>query len=215
MEVKRILLIRHGESLSNKQHMLSGRGNSDLSRSGTAQARKLSRFIRKKFSPIDRIYSSPLERALSTARELSRKLKTPVETNELLVETDFGRWEGMTHEMLKCQPEWERYLSDPFHFSFPGGESPQDVKRRVLLFREQLLGEDSWSTVVVVSHYTPIVFLTLSVLGDAQCMDAQCRDAQSMDAQSTRAPFRIDNASITVIERSGDRDYIGMMNFTP
>ncbi len=200
MEAKRILLIRHGESLSNKGRVLTGRGDPDLTRSGIAQARKISLFIRKKYSPIDRIFSSPLKRALSTAREISRKVKATVETSELLIETDFGKWEGMTHEMLRNQQGWEHYLNDPFHFNFPGGESPQDVKSRILLFREQLFSEDGWNTVVVVSHYTPIVFFTLIILGNAHTF---------------RAPFRIDNASLTVIERSGGSDYIAMMNFTP
>jgi broad specificity phosphatase PhoE len=200
MQPKRILLVRHGESHSNRALALSGRGDTDLTLRGKSQVRKVSRFMKRRYPPVDRIYTSPLKRALHTATLVSKRLNAPVTADELLLETDFGAWEGMSRDRLMSQPAWESYTSDPFHFIFPGGESPQDVKKRVLRFREKLFADDGWNTVVVVSHYTPIVYFILNTLGDEQ------RD---------RAPFKIANASLTVLERADRSDYIGMMNFTP
>jgi len=200
MNPKNILLIRHGESRSNMKKMLTGRGETELTPRGKSQARKIAVFIKRRYSPIDRIYSSPLKRALSTALTISRKLKVSVVPSELLLETDFGNWEGMSREELARQPEWELYVRDPFHFKFPGGESPQDVKKRVLRFREELRREGEWNSIAIVSHYTPIVFFIMSALGDEH---------------SLRAPFKIANASLTVIESLNGNDCIGMMNFTP
>jgi broad specificity phosphatase PhoE len=200
MRPKRILLIRHGESRSNRARALSGRGDTDLTPRGKSQVKKVSRFIKKRFLTVDRIYSSPLKRALHTATLLSKRLDTPVTADELLLETDFGAWEGMSRDLLMSQPGWDSYTSDPFHFIFPDGESPQDVKNRVQRFREKLFADGGWDTIVVVSHYTPIVFFILKALGDEQ---------------RTRAPFTIANASLTVLESTDRGDYIGMMNYTP
>jgi broad specificity phosphatase PhoE len=97
-------------------------------------------------------------------------------------------------------PGWEDYTKDPFHFSFPGGESPQEVKKRVLAFKEKISGDNGWNSAVVVSHYTPIVFFILSAIGDGD---------------ERRAGFKIDNAALSVIEMTDSYEYIRMLNFVP
>lgn len=200
MEIKRIILIRHGESTANKNRTLTGRSDPELTSQGKIQAKKASVFIKKRYSPIDVIYTSPLKRAYKTAEIISRKVKAPLKKNDLLLETNFGCWEGCVKDTLKSEPEWEKYLGDPFHFHFPGGESPQDVKKRILAFKKSLLMDTDWRNIVVVSHYTPTVFFILSVFGNDN---------------TSHARFRVDNASLTVIEKTQDFEYIGMLNFTP
>jgi broad specificity phosphatase PhoE len=54
-----------------------------------------------------------------------------------------------------------------------------------------------WSTAVVVSHYTPIAFFILHVLGLEH---------------GKRAPFTIDNASLTIVGMSDDSMYLEKLN---
>jgi broad specificity phosphatase PhoE len=200
MEPRRLILIRHGESSSNRDGILTGRAASSLTEKGKRQSEQAAKFLIERFGSIDEIYSSPLKRALETARIISEKLSVPVLEDELLVEMNFGIWEGKRADELASQPEWSSYLKDPFHFHFPGGETPQMVKKRMEVFKEKLLSKNNWKTILVVSHYTPIVFLILGVLNYNN---------------ASRAPFYIDNASISIIQIAGQWSFIELLNYTP
>jgi broad specificity phosphatase PhoE len=200
MDLKRIILLRHGESRDNIKKLLSGRSDPDLTNVGNKQAKEASRFIKKRFAPVDMIFTSPLKRALSTAQSISKKLNVPIQEEELLIETNFGSWERSGRSDLSKKPGWDAYTKDPFHFNFPGGESPQDVKKRVLAFKEKLFRDNGWSSAVVVSHYTPIAFFILNAIGGGD---------------ERRAGFKIDNAALSVIEIAQDYEYIRMLNFVP
>jgi probable phosphoglycerate mutase len=200
MELKRLILLRHGESVDNINKVLSGRSDPDLTPKGNKQAKKASRFIKKRFAPIDIIFTSPLKRAYSTAQPISKHLKAPLREEELLIETNFGNWERSGKSELSKKTGWDEYTKDPFHFNFPGGESPQDTKKRIMTFKEKISGDNGWNSAVVVSHYTPIAFLIMSAIGDG-------------DEQ--RASFKIDNAALSVIELTPSYEYIRMLNFVP
>ena len=199
METRTIILVRHGESTANRERTLTGRTDPELTARGRSQARRASRFINGRYA-VDRLYSSPLKRAVHTAGPIARKARAPLVTDNLLLETDFGSWEGLGREALSSKHGWENYLKDPFHYRFPGGESPQDVKRRVHLFREKLIADAAWRGIVVVSHYTPIVFFLLGVLGNGD---------------AAKAPFRVDNASLSVVEVGEGYELLSLLNFTP
>jgi broad specificity phosphatase PhoE len=199
METRTIILVRHGESTSNRERTLTGRTDPELTARGRSQATRASRYINGRYA-VDRLYSSPLKRAERTAEPIARRARAPLVTDHLLVETDFGSWEGLRREDLSAKQGWEDYLKDPFHYRFPGGESPQDVKRRVRLFREKLLADATWRSIVVVSHYTPIVFFLLGVLGGGD---------------AAKAPFRVDNASLSVVETGEGYELLSLLNFTP
>ncbi len=201
MQTRRILLVRHGESVTNRSETITGQGDAVLTRNGRSEAKRTARFIQRKFGRgIDLILTSPLSRARVTANCIAGRARAPVEENGVLMESDFGDWEGKKKADIRLEPGWEKYESDPFHFSFPGGESVQDVKKRVLRFKSQLLRQEGWRTAVVVSHYMPIVFLVLSVIGNEN---------------SVKSPFRIENASVSMIEINGDREILGLLNYKP
>jgi probable phosphoglycerate mutase len=199
METRTIVLVRHGESTANRDRTLTGQTDPDLTARGRSQARRASRYINGRFA-VDRLYSSPLKRAVNTAAPIAARARVPLVTDTLLVEADFGSWEGMSGRDLSAELGWEDYVKDPFHYRFPGGESPQDVKKRMRLFREKLLADRDWRGTVVVSHYTPIVFFLLGVLGNGDAV---------------KAPFRVDNASLSVVEVGEGREMLALLNFSP
>ena len=200
MKNKKIILVRHGESSANRDRIIAGQSNSELTRLGIKQARRAAAYIKNHFSPVDVVYSSPLKRAHSTAEHIARRLKARIIEEPLLQEADFGSWEGLKKDELQSTHQWAEYAKNPFFFQIPGGESFQDVRRRVERFKKMLTANNDWTTVVVVTHYTPVVFFVLGALGNG-------------DASS--APFKIDNASLSVIEQSDASEYIRILNALP
>lgn len=194
------MLVRHGESAANRERLLTGRGDPALTGRGIRQTRAAALYIRRRLGPVDDFYASPLKRSRDTAAILAGSGRARVIADDLLIETDFGEWEGLGRERLAALPEWAEYARDPFHFTFPGGESPQHVRKRVLSFREALYRRPGWNTVVIVSHYTPIVFFLLEVLGGGN---------------GSRASFRVDNSSVSVVSSRADAELIELLNYQP
>jgi broad specificity phosphatase PhoE len=203
MEKKTVILVRHGESTANRDLTLTGQTDPELTPNGVAQAKRAARYIADRLDrhpPVDVLYTSPLKRAVRTAELIAKRLKTPLLRDELLMETDFGSWEDLRKDELAALPGWDSYTKDPFHFRFPGGESPQDVKSRAFAFKDKLRKDGAWRKAVVVAHYTPLVFLILGALGG--------EDAR-------QAPFRLDNGAVSVIELDERFEILTMLNFVP
>lgn len=160
----RMLLVRHGETpLSGVRY--SGRGDPELTERGRAQAGAVAR----RLSTVDgvaAVVSSPLRRARATAETVASALGLPLAVEDDLVETDFGRWDGLT--FAEARERWPAehaaWLADAATAP-PGGESVQQVARRVRKARDRLLAAYPGRTVVVVSHVTPIKLLLCSALG--------------------------------------------------
>ena len=161
----RLLLLRHGQTELSRQRRYSGRGNPDLTEVGRRQAEDAARYLSGK-GGISAVVSSPLSRAYDTAKAAADALGLSVTVDDDLIETDFGEWEGLTFsEAAQSSPEvhgrWLRDTSLPA----PGGESFDQVGERVLRARDRLIADHGESTVLVVSHVTPIKTLLRLALG--------------------------------------------------
>jgi broad specificity phosphatase PhoE len=101
---------------------------------------------------IHAIYSSPLRRALATAREISRFVGTDPIADPRLSEFDFGDLEGVTfHDLQDTHPEHYLSMIDPngFELPFPNGESRRLLHDRVVSAIEGISGNGDQRTVVV------------------------------------------------------------------
>nr|WP_221308444.1 bifunctional RNase H/acid phosphatase [Nocardiopsis mwathae] len=152
----RLLLLRHGQTPLSVERRFAGLGDVELTEAGHEQARAAARRLAGR-GGIDVILSSPLRRARDTADHVARELSLPVEEWPAFAETDFGAWEGLTFAEVgeRWPEEIARWLADP---SVPpqGGESFASVAARVGAARDKVLAEFTGSTVLVVSHVTPI-----------------------------------------------------------
>jgi len=163
-----LLLVRHGSTpLSGLR--FSGRGDPELSEEGHAQARAVAaRLVSTKGVAGESVavVSSPLRRAQATAAPIAEALRAEVSIDDGLVETDFGRWDGRTFAEVAAQwpAEQKAWLADS-SVAPPGGESVNQVARRVRRTRDRLLAAYPGGTVVVVSHVTPIKLLLCAALG--------------------------------------------------
>lgn len=137
---RRLLLVRHGQSLWNIDRRLTGHTDVPLSDEGRAQARALRAQLQN--LRVDHVWSSDLQRAIETA-ELS--LGSP-RLDARLREIHFGAWEGLAwHELA---PEVITQIRDFTTFRAPGGESYADLRARVTSF----LAELAPGTHAIVAH---------------------------------------------------------------
>lgn len=152
----RLILLRHGQTALSVERRYSGRGNPPLTETGRLQASAAAQRIGAR-GGIDAVVTSPLERARATAEAAAGALGLPVHVDDDLTETDFGRWEGSTfREAAQDFPDVHaRWLGDP-SVAPPGGESFVKVAERVGRARRRICEEYPGSTVLVVSHVTPI-----------------------------------------------------------
>ena len=152
----RLLLLRHGQTELSRQRRYSGRGDPELTDTGRRQAAYAARYLADKRG-ISAVISSPLQRAHATATAAADALGLTVAVDPDLIETDFGEWEGLTFpEAAERHPEVHgRWLRDT-SLAAPGGESFDEVQHRVQRARDRIVAEHSGTTVLVVSHVTPI-----------------------------------------------------------
>jgi ribonuclease H / adenosylcobalamin/alpha-ribazole phosphatase len=150
------VLVRHGASPLSPQKRFSGRGDVPLSAEGRAQAERVARRLADR-GGIDLVVTSPLRRAVRTAEAVADAVGAELVVDTGLVETDFGRWEGLT--FAEVWEEWptelDAWLTSP-DVAPPGGESFTATAERVQATLDRLRTEHIGRTLAVVSHVTPI-----------------------------------------------------------
>jgi broad specificity phosphatase PhoE len=153
--VTEVVLVRHGETEWSRLLKHTGRTDVALTEKGKREARLAGKALAGR--SFGRILSSPLQRALETCR-----LALPGVEPELrpdLMEWDYGDYEGVTTaEIRKTVPDWTIW-----RYGAQGGESPEDVGRRVDAVVEELRSERE--DVAIFAHGHVLRVLTARWLG--------------------------------------------------
>lgn len=161
-----IYLLRHGETAFNANgNRYCGRTDIALTKKGLEQAERM-RALLKDFH-FDKIYSSPLQRARTTAGIASGTPEN-VMVDERLIEIDFGNWEGRrAEEFIAEDPElWDSWMRDPENFRAGiTGESGSEILKRFHSFYKELLDVYDGQQVLVVGHNGVNRFFMASQLG--------------------------------------------------
>jgi len=150
------VLLRHGQTPLSAERRFAGRGDIPLTETGERQAAAAARRLAGR-GAIDLIVTSPLRRARRTAEVVAAATGAPLQVEDGLAETDFGKWEGLTfaEAAARWPDEVSAWLSDP-NAAPPGGESFAAVGRRVAAALDGLLAGPASRTLLLVSHVTPI-----------------------------------------------------------
>jgi broad specificity phosphatase PhoE len=147
-----VYLLRHGETAYNADgNRYCGRTDIGLTAKGIKQAEGVN--TRLQGVHFDAVYSSPLTRARITA-EIATGTPT-VQTDERIIEVDFGNWENKTKEEFIAEDpaSWEAWMNDPATAKAGvNGESGQEVVDRVDAFYTEMLQNHQNGTIVVVGH---------------------------------------------------------------
>ncbi|MCL3860679.1 bifunctional RNase H/acid phosphatase [Actinotalea sp. K2] len=177
-----VVLIRHGETTLTRSKALSGSSvpGPPLAAAGRVQAARAAdltfRIGRSIFTDLPHpgvLLASPMVRTQETAGAVARRLGLPVALAEAFAESDFGDWEGLSVEAV--EDGWpghlRRWYEEP-SVTAPGGESLEDVGRRVRAGLQELVDGGVDRTVVVVSHAMAIraaIGVTLGIPATAWC----------------------------------------------
>ncbi len=195
----RLILIRHGESTWNREHRIQGQLDPPLSAEGRRQAARVAHRLtgRKPHG----LYTSDLRRAVETAAPIEEVTGLKATKMPELREIFLGEWEGLqTEELTQRYPEaWARWAEEPSWDLIPGGESAAGFESRVESALDSLISRHEHADAVVVTHGGVIQIALHRIIG---------RPSRGL------FPFRISNASITVISKRDGHLIIDRVNDT-
>ena len=148
--VKRLILVRHGETDWNVQHRLQGASDIPLNDNGRAQARAAAPELAR-IAPVTRIVSSDLSRAFETATIIADAMGAQVVTDARWRERSYGVWEGLPEDVRESDhPEDHHRWVSGLEPNVEGYEFNATVRDRALAAIEELTA--TGGTHVVVSH---------------------------------------------------------------
>ncbi|HEY8121965.1 MAG TPA: histidine phosphatase family protein [Myxococcota bacterium] len=148
MSLRKLILIRHGETEGQSSIRFYGSTDVDLSDAGRAQMRRAGAALRHQ--AIDLWVASSQRRSWKGAQIASGGAQVRLEAG--FREIHFGRWEGMTAEEIKASDpvRYEDWQNGAASFEFPGGEPRQDFRARVALGLASLMATDGHTAACVL-----------------------------------------------------------------
>lgn len=154
MLMAKILLIRHGLTTDNINHIFTGWRNTDLAPRGIAEAQAIGEKL--KDVPITKAYASDLARSVHTAKLVLDGYHPWVKiiVDPRLRERDYGDIAGknkdeLTRDFPKEFPLWHRSYDVPP----PGGESIKDVAKRVIPFLQDVMKDAKPDDIILLSAH--------------------------------------------------------------
>lgn len=161
--MKTVTLIRHAPTADNAQQLISGRIDTPVSPEGLDLARSLVEELGPVFA--DRYVSSPLSRAVDTARILFAADDSAIHIDPMSVERNYGRMEGVLPEDIrKMDVDYVEVAGIRHSVNPPGGETLDAVRRRADAFIRSIMEHPAHST-ACVSHQTFLQQAHGSLLG--------------------------------------------------
>jgi len=145
-----LILIRHGETLWNKDGRVQGSSDIELSEEGIRQARLLAFSL--KSQKIEAIHTSPLRRAVQTAQIINEHHSLAIQNHPGLIEMNQGDFEGLSFKELMAEKKdfLKKWISNPAEVKMPNGESLAELQDRAWHTIQKVVatGENA----LVVSH---------------------------------------------------------------
>jgi alpha-ribazole phosphatase len=145
-----LLFIRHAEARMTGTYC--GQSDPPVNAAGHGQIQKLAENLRTE--PIVTVFTSDLQRSVTTARALAESFAIPCITRPALRDIDFGKWEGLTwDEIEKLDSTFATQWLEAFpHLTPPDGESFEIFEARVMAEISYLLSQSESSLIAVVTH---------------------------------------------------------------
>ena len=148
--MKKLYLLRHGQTEFNVKKLVQGRCDSPLTDLGRQQAGAAAAWLKAHNVVPDKVVSSPLGRAMDTAQLVACELLGPdtaVEPCEGIIERCYGSFEEGPHDALPTD------VWDPGEDLVPfGGEGSHALQERMVGTLTNLMGAKDTETLLAVSH---------------------------------------------------------------
>jgi len=148
----RIFLVRHGETAWNVEGRFQGQSDTPLNETGRQQADALGSYLKGRNLQV--IYTSDLVRALNTARIIGAYHNVDIKPDPRLRELNFGSWEGMDYYEIQAKhpkelTDWQENI---LNTAPPGGESLEQLAKRVQAVYEHIIPTDLKGDILIVAH---------------------------------------------------------------
>lgn len=167
--MRTLLLVRHGETDWGLSGRYQGRQDIALNDLGRRNVARLARRLRNVV--IDHAFTSPLERAVETAKSILRGRNMTLSLIPSFAEMNLGDWEGLDITGIKRRHaevyrSWEQ---SPWSVRVPGGETLEEVKSRVWQVLTSVLMASQG--VVLLSGHAFVNKVALGILSGAEAAD--------------------------------------------
>ena len=195
----RLILVRHAITTCNEGGNLSGQIDSTLSEKGKLQVKQLTCYL--KDENIDEIYTTPFSRTKDTMEKLAQIKSIEINETDKFNEIDFGEFDGLNFDIIKRDypEEFEKMIKEGSEYTYPKGESLIDTFDRVSKELENILKDKDNKTILICSHGGTI----RNILSYLISKDYKYH-----------WNFKIDNASVSVVEVENDFAVINKLNDT-
>jgi probable phosphoglycerate mutase len=162
----RLHLLRHGQTPTSRDNVFCGANlDPELTADGVAMAHAFAEAYAA--TPWRMIYAGPLQRTQVTARIIAQRVGLSYETREAITEIDYGRWDGLSEEMVdrEFHDDFVRWTADPAWNAPTEGETAIALARRMLGVVEEVREEIPDGDVLFVTHKASIRALLCTLLG--------------------------------------------------
>jgi broad specificity phosphatase PhoE len=196
----RVYLVRHGETVWNREGRVQGHTDVPLSAAGVEQAKRMARRLANE--KIDAVWSSDLGRARATAEAVAEPRGLAVVTTPLLRETMLGRWEGLTEPEVIAGGDgdlWRRWRHEPDMHRPPDSEPLEQVWSRMIQALGEIRREVREGTVVISGHGGSLRAILCDAIGAPL---------------SSLNRFALENTSVSLIEYTERRTWVRYINDT-
>ncbi len=161
----KIYVIRHGLTPLNKAKKVNGEVDEPLAPEGLEQVKAAISLVPKS---VTHIYSSSMLRARQTAEIISSALNLPIAVADELSEIRMGSLAGKSwEEMEKGLELKKKHRTVQFDYHSQGGESVDDVKKRIIAFIRKIKGKHAHYEALVITHGGIIRLLHLLEYGES------------------------------------------------
>lgn len=145
------IVVRHGETLWNRDHRIQGQLDSQLSPTGLAQAEAVGKRLQGEGATL--LVSSDLGRTLQTAAPIAALTELKLNTDERLRERAFGQFQALTPDEIhqRFPEEYKHWQARDPDFVVPGGESLMQLRARLVACFNEIAGR-GFAKVIIVTH---------------------------------------------------------------
>ena len=144
-----LYIIRHGKTEMNAKMLMQGRSDHPLNETGIAQAEEAAERFAEMGVKIDKVYTSPLIRAVQTAEKIAPDAELVID--DRLIEMDYGPYEGM--DLRNPAPEVISFFMDFVNVSAPEGMEPLPaIVKRLGTFLEEIVKEAETKNILISTH---------------------------------------------------------------
>lgn len=193
----KLYIVRHGETVWNREGRIQGHTDVGLSERGLEQARLLA----QRLEPValDAAYASDLSRASDTAAAVLQGRGIPLYPTPRLREYHKGAFEGLTEAELRSRypSEYPGYVAKDLDYAPEGGESTRGVSDRMAAVINEIKERHLGDSVLVVGHGGSLRAAMMALLG--MSMDANWR-------------FVFGNCTLTIVDTYHDNAVLRLFN---